>query len=172
MPKYILNGATGDLGVMPGTENDPPTLGEKILNKGFKDNPLPPDNMKTVKQLENLKSWSVDPLKYVENINQGKSYGQALKNSKIYKDPKKLESFIKSEDPIYRGGVAPLVGEPTYNKVKKKPKDMVVPKIDISPMLVPTRKDNRLEEILKVKRDPDLDKGLGNLYKKPFRFDE
>ena len=37
MPKYILNGATGDLDVMPGTENDPPTLGEKILNKGFKD---------------------------------------------------------------------------------------------------------------------------------------
>ena len=44
-----------------------------ILAKGIKNNPLPPDNMKTVKQLENLKSWSVDPLKYVENINQGKS---------------------------------------------------------------------------------------------------
>ena len=37
MPKYILNGATGDLDVVSGTENDPPTLGEKILNKGFKD---------------------------------------------------------------------------------------------------------------------------------------
>ena len=153
MPKYILNGATGDLDVMPGTENDPPTLGEKILTKGFKDN---------------LRSWSVDPLKYVENINRGKSYGQALKNSKIYKDPQKLKNFIKSEDPIYRGGVAPLVGEPTYNKKK----DMIEPKIDISPLLVPRRKDKRLEEILKVKRDPDLDKGLGNLYKKPFRFDE
>jgi len=168
MPKYILNGATGDLDVMPGTENDPPTLGEKILNKGFKDNPLPPDNMKTVKQLENLRSWSVDPLKYVENINRGKSYGQALKNSKIYKDPQKLKNFIKSEDPIYRGGVAPLVGEPTYNKKK----DMIEPKIDISPLLVPRRKDKRLEEILKVKRDPDLDKGLGNFYGKQFRFDE
>ena len=168
MPKYILNGATGDLDVMPGTENDPPTLGEKILNKGFKDNPLPPDNIKTVKQLENLRSWSVDPLKYVENINQGKSYGQALKNSKIYKDPQKLKNFIKSEDPIYRGGVAPLVGEPTYNKKK----DMIEPKIDISPLLVPRRKDKRLEEILKVKRDPDLDKGLGNFYGKQFRFDE
>ena len=170
MPKWILNGGTGELEAVKGTENDPPTLGERILAKGFKDNPLPPDNAKTVKQLENLRAWSVDPLKYVENINRGKSYGQALKNSKIYKDPQKLKNFIKSEDPIYRGGVAPLVGEPTYNK--KKPKDMVVPKIDISPMLVPTRKDNRLEEILKVKRDPDLDKGLGNFYGKQFRFDE
>ena len=49
---------------------------------------------------------------------------------------------------------------------------MIEPKIDISPLLVPRRKDKRLEEILKVKRDPDLDKGLGNFYGKQFRFDE
>ena len=110
MPKWILNGGTGELEAVKGTENDPPTLVERILAKGFKDNPLPPDNAKTVKQLENLRAWSVDPLKYVENINRGKSYTQAIKNSK------KLEKFIKEEDPVYRGGVAPLVGEPTFKK--------------------------------------------------------
>jgi|ETNmetMinimDraft_8_1059916.scaffolds.fasta_scaffold127889_2 hypothetical protein len=172
MTKWILNGGTGELEAVKGTENDPPTLGEKILAKGFKDNPLPPDNMKTVKQLENLRAWSVDPLKYVENINRGKSYGEALKNSKYINNPKKLEKFIKEEDPIYRGGVAPLVGEPTYKKVKKKPKDMIVPKIDISPLLVPRREVPIIPKELQVKRDPDLDKGLGNFYKKQFRFDE
>jgi len=164
MPKWILNGGTGELEAVKGTENDPPTLGERILAKGFKDNPLPPDNAKTVKQLENLRAWSVDPLKYVENINRGKSYTQAIKNSK------KLEKFIKEEDPVYRGGVAPLVGEPTFKKIKKK--SMVEPKIDISPLLVPRREVPIIPPELKAKRDPDLDKGLGFFSKKPFRFDD
>ena len=49
---------------------------------------------------------------------------------------------------------------------------MIEPKIDISPLLVPRREVPIIPPELKAKRDPDLDKGLGFFSKKPFRFDD
>jgi len=96
--------------------NDPLTLGEKILEKGFK------DNSKTIRQLENLRDWSLDPVKYVENMNKGKSYGEALENSKNYiNNPKKLESLINSEDPALRNEQAGIKDSTLY-KLLENPK--------------------------------------------------
>ena len=83
-------------------------------------------------------------------------------------------SLDKLDDPIFDSPYE--IYKPkrfsSKEKVKKKPKDMIVPKIDISPLLVPRREVPIIPKELQVKRDPDLDKGLGNFYKKQFRFDE
>ena len=48
---------------------------------------------------------------------------------------------------------------------------MIEPKIDISPLLVPRRKAPIIPTELKKKYDPDLDKGLEIFSKKQFRFE-
>ena len=62
-----------------------------------------------VQQLLDLKEWSQDSARYERRLNfragqaKKKEQAEALKNPKKWIDnPKKLEAFIKSEDPVPR----------------------------------------------------------------------
>ena len=79
-----------------------------------------------VQQLLDLKEWSQDSARYERRLNfragqaKKKEQAEALKNSKKWIDnPKKLEAFIKSEDPVPRKSTPPKKKE---IKVVKKPK--------------------------------------------------
>ena len=97
----------------------------------------------TIQQLLDLKEWSQNPERYERRLNfragqaKKKEQAEALKNSKKWIDnPKKLEAFIKSEDPVLRNAKEKQI------KVVKKPlpKDWT-PKyindnvIDITPLI-------------------------------------
>ena len=55
---------------------------KELIRDALEESPV--RDKKILKQLENLRDWSLDPVKYVENINEGKSYADALENSKKY----------------------------------------------------------------------------------------
>ena len=97
-----------------------------------------------IQQLLDLKEWSQNPERYERRLNfragqaKKKEQAEALKNSKKWiNNPKKLEAFIKSEDPVPRNAK-----EKKQIKLAKKPlpKDWQ-PKylngnvIDITPLL-------------------------------------
>ena len=67
-----------------------------------------------IQQLEDLRDWSQNPERYERRLNfragqaKKKEQAEALKNPKKWiNNPKKLEAFIKSEDPVPRKSTPP-----------------------------------------------------------------
>ena len=67
-----------------------------------------------IQQLEDLRDWSQNPERYERRLNfragqaKKKEQAEALKNPKKWiNNPKKLEAFIKSEDPVPRATTQP-----------------------------------------------------------------
>ena len=92
----------------------------KNIQNLFSDGPKPKGDV--VQQLLDLKEWSQNPERYERRLNfragqaKKKEQAEALKNSKKWIDnPKKLEAFIKSEDPVLRNAKEKQI------KVAKKP---------------------------------------------------
>ena len=77
----------------------------------------------TVAQLNALKSWSQNP----------EAYYKKLKNSKYINNPKKLEAFIKSEDPVPRNAKEKQIK--VVKKPKPKPQYLNGNVIDLKPLI-------------------------------------
>jgi len=116
----------------------------KNIQNLFSDGPKPKGDV--VQQLLDLKEWSQNPERYERRLNfrarqaKKKEQAEALKNPKKWiNNPKKLEAFIKSEDPVPRKSTPPKKKEIKIAK-KPLPKDWQ-PKylngnvIDITPLL-------------------------------------
>ena len=97
------------------------------MNHLYSNGPKPKGD--TIQQLLDLKEWSQNPERYERRLNfragqaKKKEQAEALKNSKKWiNNPKKLEAFIKSEDPVPRNAK-----EKKQIKVVKKPKPKPIP---------------------------------------------
>ena len=93
----------------------------KNIQNIFSNAPKPKGD--TIQQLLDLKEWSQDSARYERRLNfraeqaKKKEQAEALKNPKKWiNNPKKLEAFIKSEDPVPRNAK-----EKKQIKVVKKP---------------------------------------------------
>ena len=93
----------------------------KNIQNLFSNGPRPKGDI--IQQLLDLKEWSQDSARYERRLNfragqaKKKEQAEALKNPKKWIDnPKKLEAFIKSEDPVPRNAK-----EKKQIKVVKKP---------------------------------------------------
>ena len=84
------------------------------MNHLYSNGPKPKGDV--VQQLLDLKEWSQDSARYERRLNfragqaKKKEQAEALKNSKKWiNNPKKLEAFIKSEDPVPRAATPKTV---------------------------------------------------------------
>ena len=91
------------------------------MNHLYSNGPKPKGD--TIQQLEDLREWSQNSERYERRLNfragqaKKKEQAEALKNSKKWiNNPKKLEAFIKSEDPVPRNAK-----EKKQIKLAKKP---------------------------------------------------